>query len=250
MSSYHGGKQKVGLEIAQNIYKYTTKMEKKHNLRLIGYVEPFCGMLGVYRHIPQLFDRDMTYLAGDYNESVIKMWKKAQKGWTPPKSCTETIYKHLRKQKRSSAERGFVGHQYSYGGQYFRQFAGKYGKNTSQPDSAKRVVDIANILQDVAFTNGSYTQFLSLVGYVIYCDPPYAKRNEYFEENGDKVHFDTEVFWLTVRYLSKKNLVIISEYDAPDDFVLLSSHRHNVFYGGRENHDHNYERLFVHKMWS
>lgn len=253
MSSYHGGKQRIGLEIAENIHLTSTMIEDHTDFTIKGYCEPFCGMLGVYRHIPALFadhKPKLKYKAGDTNKSVIKMWQRAQKGWKPPKSCTEAYYEKLRKQTRSSAERGFIGHQYSYGGQYFRGFAGKYGKNTSQPDAANRVVKIAANLPMVEFSAGSYTQFLPLVGYVIYCDPPYAKRNEYFEENGDRVHFDNEVFWLVMQYLSQNNIVFISEYEAPKDFKLISSHNHHVFYGHRKRHKDNRERLFVHERWT
>lgn len=43
-----------------------------------GYLEPFCGILGVYQHIPRLFQDhpSLKYRAGDINESVIKIWKK------------------------------------------------------------------------------------------------------------------------------------------------------------------------------
>lgn len=250
MSSYHGGKQKVGAQIAQRIHEHVKDIEEKHNTKFKGYIEPFTGMCGVYRHIPELLGNDIEYIAGDYNESVIEMWKATQKGWKPPESCTKIKWQQAKANTKPSAERGFLGHQYSYGGQYFKRFAGNYGKNTSQPAAAQRVVDIAHVLKDVHFTSGSYTQFMNHEGYIIYCDPPYSKRNEYFEENGDKIHFDSEAFWWAVRVWSYYgNIVFVSEYEAPEDFVLLDEHTHHVFYAGRTDQDQNNERLFIHKSW-
>ena len=69
MTSYHGGKQRIGLPIAEYIhYIYSIIPE----IKVVGYCEPFAGMLGVYRHIPELFeDNIQTYLAGDTNESGV-----------------------------------------------------------------------------------------------------------------------------------------------------------------------------------
>ena len=118
MSSYCGGKSRIGLKIAKEIYSMCKEIEIK------SYCEPFCGMLGVYQHIPELF-RDhipeLKYKAGDINKSVIMMWKAAQKGWKPPtEPCTRENFEFLRSQISSSVEKGFYGHQCSFGGKYFQ----------------------------------------------------------------------------------------------------------------------------------
>ena len=84
MTRYHGGKQRIGKEIANTIFDISTDIEDETEFTIRGYCEPFCGMLGVYQHIPELFDDDdfppLKYKAGDMNESVIKMWKAVQEG--------------------------------------------------------------------------------------------------------------------------------------------------------------------------
>jgi len=77
MTSYHGGKQRIGAKIAQIIKSVSSQVEEQTGIRFKGYLEPFCGMLGVYQHIPELFSGHLRfkYQAGDINESVIKMWK-------------------------------------------------------------------------------------------------------------------------------------------------------------------------------
>jgi site-specific DNA-adenine methylase len=99
MTSYHGGKQKIGKELAKIIYETSLEISEDENFKIKGYCEPFCGMLGVYKHIPELFKDNkpkLKYKAGDMNKSVIMMWKAAQKGWKPPTSCSEEHYNELK----------------------------------------------------------------------------------------------------------------------------------------------------------
>ena len=56
MTSYHGGKQKIGEKIAEEIFKAT--MTITQGQYPAGYCEPFCGMLGVFRHIIDFIEDD------------------------------------------------------------------------------------------------------------------------------------------------------------------------------------------------
>ncbi len=211
MTSYHGGKQRIGKALAEVIYDVATEVAEDDDFVIKGYCEPFCGMLGVYQHIPDLFDdHKLKYKAGDTNESVIKMWNAAQKGWKPPTTCDEVQYDRLKASKTPSAIKGFVGHQCSFGGIFFGGFIGRYGKSTSIVTSADKVRRIASEVDGVSFTHGSYTQFSRLKGFIIYCDPPYAGTQCRY---GDR--FDTDKFWNWCRKMSKDNLVFVSEYSKP-----------------------------------
>lgn len=209
MTSYHGGKQKIGEKIASVINEYVSEDVR-------GYCEPFCGMLGVYRHIPYYFG-DIIYKAGDYNTSLIMMWKKAQKGWIPPIKCSEKRYNELKSQKRPSAEKGFIGHQYSFGGQYFKGYRGIYGNKGEYKKASENVHEIASELYDVSFTAGNYRQFDKLKNYVIYCDPPYSDNNKsyYFDEEHNRLSFDHIAFWNWCLVMSKYNIIFVSEYTCP-----------------------------------
>jgi len=213
MTRYHGGKQRVGKEIAKVISEKVKETDREIN----GYCEPFAGMLGVYQHIPKYFgERQMMYRAGDTNESVIMMWQAAQKGWVPPISCSEERYNELQNQENSSAEKAYIGHQFSFGGGYFMGYTGKYGAQTSFKTIPNKICKIARDLQDVDFSYGPYTQFSDLEKYIIYCDPPYANtRCKYADK------FDNEEFWNWVREMSKTNVIFVSEYSAPDDFECI-----------------------------
>ena len=213
MTSYHGGKQRIGKALAEVIYDVATEVADEDDFEIKGYCEPFCGMLGVYQHIPELFEDHrpkLKYKAGDTNASVIKMWKAAQKGWKPPTTCSEEQYDRLKASKATSALKGFVGHQCSFGGIFFGGFGGRYGKSTSIGTSANKVKRIASEVSRVSFTHGSYTQFSKLKGFIIYCDPPYSGTQCRY---GDR--FDTDNFWDWCEKMSENNLVFISEYSRP-----------------------------------
>jgi len=212
MTSYHGGKQKIGRKISNIIFDKSSKIDFEIN----GYCEPFCGMLGVYKNIPNKFSYDICYKAGDYNKSVIEMWKSAQSGWEPPKQeVSYDEFMSLAGNGESSAEKGYIGHLYGYYGKYFKPFDNKTTLS-QRVNTSNRVMGIANELSDTTFSHGSYTQFSDLKNYVIYCDPPYRKQNGYYDEYDNKRHFNHEEFWdWCVKMSNNGNIVFISEYDVP-----------------------------------
>lgn len=207
MTSFSGGKQKIGKKLAQVIADKTriSKFDVK------GYCEPFCGMLGVFQHIPDHF-LGIEYKAGDINNSIIKMWKAVQEGFVPPTIVTEDEYNRL-KDGIDSAEKGYVGHQYGFGGKFFKGYAPKYGKNINSTRASNNVVRIGKKLKDVKFTYGSYTQFSDLEGYIIYCDIPYGNTDYRYLDK-----FNDEDFYEWCRIMSEKNLIFVSEYNMPNDF--------------------------------
>ena len=223
MTSYHGGKQRIGGHLAKYIHYVCSLLPKE--IELGGYCEPFVGMCGVYRHIPGLFAGrgGMKYLAGDTNESVIEMWREVQGGWRPPVHTTEAEYNSLR-ESPPSALRGYIGHQYSFGGQFFMGYSTKYGKNPDSSRARRNVVEIGKCLGDVEFRGGSYKQFSNLKKFIIYCDSPYEKSSQRYRMLDG---FVSEEFWDWCREMSRENVVFVSSYEDPEDFmeVLSSSHK-------------------------
>jgi len=232
MSCIHGGKQRIGLKIARNIHLMTMVLDAYLDYEIKGYCEPFCGMLGVYRHIPELFKNHqplLKYKAGDINPSIVLMWQKAQKGWIPPTTATEEEYDRL-KHANDSALRGYIGHQYSFGCQFFNGYAPKYGKTKDSSKASQNVVDIAHKLKNVKFSSGPYTQYSGLKGYIIYCDPPYEGTvSRYYQGRSDKkLKFDVEEFWEWCRRMSEHNIVFVSSYQAPEDFTVIMQSTHKL----------------------
>ena len=211
MTAYHGGKQRIGREIANVIYDVSTIIEKESNFKIKGYCEPFCGMLGVYQHIPELFSDHrpkLQYKAGDTNKSVIKMWKEVQKGWVPPtKSISKSRYDTI-KNGSDSALKAFIGCSHSFRG----VFCGSYfPQNESKiKHSSDKIRSQKNAISNIRFSDGEYTQYSNLKGFIIYCDPPYRNTQQQYVNR-----FDSDIFWDWCKQMSIHNIIFISEYSAP-----------------------------------
>lgn len=211
MTRYHGGKAREGEALAKLIAEYVSSTGKTYS----GYCEPFCGMLGIYRHIPDYINVK-NYKAGDANESVIAMWKAVQKGYKLPITCTEKRYNELRNMKKPHPDKGFCGHEFAFGGQYLAGFRKDKKLNKDRSVIVKRIEAIAKKLNKCKFSAGSYTQFSGLKNYIIYCDPPYADVTcNYKDEGRKKRKFDNAAFWKWCDEMSKNNLILVSEYTAP-----------------------------------
>ena len=244
MTAYHGGKQRIGKQLAEVIVEESLNIAKDKGWTIKGYCEPFCGMLGIYQHVPELYKGEglgkLKYEAGDANKSVIMMWNAVKKGWKPStKVTTKDQFMKLKTDGNSSARKGFVGHFYGYMGKYFQPF--KIREKSTLIKSIDRVERISKNLkrEDVTFKAGSYTQYSSLRNYVIYCDPPYQIQSHYYNERSEKLDFDHEKFWDWCRKMAVNNIVFVSEYKVPKDFVEIYSIQSRTTRGVRN------EKLFV-----
>ena len=217
MTQYHGGKFKIGKDIAKIIYD--TCKDKKYN----GYCEPFCGMLSVYKNIHNLFESgsqvSFEYKAGDFNHCLIKMWKKAQTGWKPStKKISKEKFLSLKHNDKVTAYKGFVGFVWDFRGHFFTSFA--HTKYKTVHNSSIRVNEIGIQLKNVDFQVGDYTNYSNLKNFIIYCDPPYKNTASRFYNGIDRkmAKFDSEQFWEWCIEMSKHNIVFVSEYSIPDKY--------------------------------
>lgn len=224
MTRYTGGKARLGHHIASII----RNVVDEYKLDIKGYVEPFSGMLGCYRHIPALFEDyekeqkiKLDYLAGDINGSIIEMWKATKNGWIPPTEFyTKKQWINLRETDGFSALKGFVGLAYSFRGIYFSG----YTDNKNIKYSSQNVVNVGKLVNRVNFRQDSYESFSDLKGFIFYLDPPYKNvQNTYIEK------FDYGKFQLWVEKMRKHNTIFISEYSQPVENCKL------LWNKGREN---------------
>jgi len=231
MTSYHGGKQKIGKKLANIIYDFSVNKDET-DFNIEGYCEPFCGMLGVYQHIPELFkDYKLTYQAGDINESVIKMWKSVYKGWIPPKSCSRETFNLIKYDGKTSNIKGFIGHQCTYRGVFLDSYFNK--PNSAIKKASENISNISNKLNNISFSSKNYTQYSNLENYIIYCDPPYANTEQrYYKGDGyvNKLSFDNTEFLIWCRKMSKNNIIFMSEYNAPSDFKKIYTNKKEKLY--------------------
>ena len=74
-------------------------------------------------------------------------------------------------------------------------------------------------LQGIQFETKDYRTITDIKNWCIYLDPPYSGVKKY-ENSKD---FNYIVFWEYVRNLSKDNIVLVSEQNAPPDFECIWS---------------------------
>lgn len=250
---YLGGKQRLGKYISPvllQIYEF-------YKNQLKGYLEPFCGSLGVLKNITE--NNIEKIEANDYHPDLIQLWKEVQSGsFVFPNSISEEEYKEAKLLESPSAYKAFVGFGMSFGGRFFGAYSQKYlnGKNE---DFCKEMVNslkrIGPKIKNVKFTNKDYLS-LKPENMLIYCDPPYEKTKfpiKYRRDVKKYDVFDNAKFWDTVRKWSKKNIVIVSETDAPSDFVEIwkferyrSAAQSNKTRFANDSSTHKVEKLFIH----
>lgn len=102
-------------------------------------------------------------------------------------------------------------------------------------------------LQSLQISQGSYENVVIKPNSVIYCDIPYKNTSSYnFNSNkkSDKNDFDYEAFYNWCK--KQKELVIISEYSMPDDFICVNQIEKTVSLSGGASNKAT-EKLFVPK---
>ena len=75
------------------------------------------------------------------------------------------------------------------------------------------------LLQGIQIYECKYDSWETSENCLIYCDPPYISSKKTWPLNYKG--FDHAKFWQWVRKMSRKNIVIVSEYEAPDDFKVI-----------------------------
>lgn len=201
---YFGGKAKTAKYIVSILNEY----RKPNQL----FIEPFCGGLNITCLMGD------NVIANDKNFELIELYKAVQNGWTPPENVSEDDYINV-KNSEDFKLKAFIGIGCSYSGKWFGGYA-RNNKGRNYAKNAKNSIEkkFNSIGQNVEFISKSYDELL-FENALVYCDPPYNETTNY--KFGK---FDSEKFWDWCRNTSKKgNTVIISEYNAPNDFKCIWS---------------------------
>jgi DNA adenine methylase len=266
---YLGGKQRLGKHLSPYLYLLWNSYNKQKKRKLDGYIEPFCGSLGVFKHMTYLTEYGAKTIVGnDYHPDLITMWKEVQSGnYNYPCSISEKEYNDAKKIKSPSGYKAFVGFGMSFGGRYFGAYSQKY-LGEKKEDFCKEMINSLKRTEPliknskVKFTNKSYLS-LNPSNKFIYCDPPYEQGKYPIKYRRDTKYYDTfdnEEFWETMRKWSKNNLVVISEVNAPKDFIKIweqeryrsASQSKKTRFNETNNvsDTHKTEKLFIHKSFA
>jgi len=201
---YFGGKQKI----AQLLSLYLESIRQGR-----VFVEPFCGGCSITSRMSG------ERLASDANEPLINLYKALQAGWLPPDTLTEDEYRTLRRAADASNPlTAFAAIGCSFSGKWWGGYArDNTGRNYCKNAKNSLLKKMAT-MQGVGFTCGSYLN-IAPVGRLVYCDPPYENTTGY----AGIPKFSHADFWAWVRETSKSNVVVVSEYNAPEDFRVVWS---------------------------
>ena len=195
---YLGGKSKIRKPLAA----FLESMRKPGQ----RYLEPFVGGGWV------LQEMSGQRVAADANVALIAMYQALQKGWEPPDYVSEEEYNAGRSLPDTDPLKAFIGFGCSFGGKWMGGYARGDGRDFPA-ETRRNLLKQLPLIRDVVFLSYPYQEFCPN-GWFIYCDPPYAGTTSY----GATGEFDHAQFWQTMREWSERNTVLISEYQAPDDF--------------------------------
>lgn len=227
---YFGGKARIG----KYIVNYLNSIRKDGQ----PYIEPFVG--GGW--VMSLMDGERY--AYDKHPYLIDMYQALQDGWIPPTELSKGEYYHIKEnQDENPALTGFVGFGCSFAGKWFGGYAHSKDRNYCL-NAHNSILKKMKNMQDVTFGCEDYRD-LNPTGALVYCDPPYKGTTQYGKIVGE---FNSNEFWDYMREWSKDNMVVISEYNAPDDFVEVWRKETKTDIRNRKNEkEDRIEKLFVHK---
>lgn len=233
MIAYGGGKKRYGKEIYEEIIKHTKNTnEVKYNT----YIEPFCGYMSVGLNFINKIDLCIFSDINPYISYFLKELRQNDK-FEIPKDINKQEYKQIMKclkceMKESKTElikKGYYSIAFSFGG----IFGAGYRLSKC---NKKNIINLASLLNknkdNIIIENKSYLEY-SPKNSIIYCDPPYKNNkfnSKYFS------NFNHDLFWNTMREWSKpenNNLVIISEYEAPNDFICIWEKNTNTCFNSK-----------------
>ena len=219
---YMGGKIRQSRAI-------TEKLTRLHSDERT-YIEPFCGALGcAEKAIPALAKAGIkNFILSDTSEALITMWRFVIAGWNPPSKVSEEEYAH-HKSVRDPLDpmTAYCGFAMSFGGKWFAAFA-RSGDRTprnqiNQRDATLRKADAIRPHNPV-ITFCDYTEYTGVENALVYLDPPYEKRTKAHNFDG----FSTTNFWAWAEVLSRRNCVIATGFEAPNNWETVHSWGHTV----------------------
>ena len=232
---YVGSKNKLSKDLVPIIQSYITSDTK-------GYLEPFVGGGNVIDKI-----QCNNKIGCDIHKQLIELLKYTRDySYLIPDIIAEEEYNKVKSNKEQYEDwyLGLIGFCATFGAKYF----GGYARNSKGDNSGERTKSAiknlkkqASNLQNIKFKCCDFRDIPKdkIKGYVIYCDPPYKNTTKY--KTGD---FPYEEFYQWCKDMSKNNVVLISEYNMPDDFTCVWQKETKVnFDSNRKSNDEKNKRI-------
>ena len=221
--NYLGGKFRQGRRIAQLVASVMSGTK--------AYIEPFCGAMGSSSRVCEMLagstdaaKPEQVWLS-DQHPALITTWQYLLRGWLPPDVVTEEMYLQCNRNRDDQDPlTAYVGFGMGFGGKYFGGFARSERGAPSSDNERRSIVLREAVLRKAAALRSvgadvaahGYLAYDGQVETTMYLDPPYAGRTKQ-----SKFTFDHDQFWDFARRMSRSNIVLVSEFTFPDDFVSV-----------------------------
>lgn len=211
---YQGSKNRISKFLVPIIQKYIDD----NNIKT--YIEPMCGSCSIIEKI-----KCENKIAADINDELIALLRYVKSDpflSIAPHDCSFEHYSEVRENRKKNTGRysksymALIGYCASYGGRYFD---GGYARANGRNMYKERVLNLkedALLLQDIEFICCDYKKFADYKDCLLYFDPPYKDTKQYSIQN---INYDE--FYDFLRQLSQNNVVLISEYNMPNDFKCI-----------------------------
>lgn len=237
---YVGSKSRLAKDIIPIINK------KLHEYDIKTYIEPFCGGCNIIDKV-----ECKNKIASDNNKYLIALLQNANKIYKMPDIITRDEYNKVYNAYKSRLNKypdwyiGAVGFLASYNGGFFNGYSGivntKIGTvRNYYNENKKNLLKQVQRLYDIQFQCGEYDDlYFGESDCLFYCDIPYKNTKQYaYSKN-----FDYDRFWNWAEKMSRKNIVLVSEYNAPDSWVCIWQ-KENIKTMNLKNNTKSVEKLF------
>ena len=189
------------------------------------YIEPFVGGCNIIDKI-----RCDNKLGFDKNKYLISLFNHLTSGGALLPEVPRDLYSEVRASYKDGRYDdwyvGNVGFLASYNGRWFdggyaqsgyEKVKDKYRYRDYYQEAKANIESQIPKLLDAELSVLDYEDLIPETGSMVYCDPPYEGVKKY----ANSTDFDYKKFWDTVRKWSEDCYVLVSELNAPDDFVCV-----------------------------
>lgn len=230
---YVGSKTKLAKYIVPIIQKYI------NDTNIDNYLEPFVGGANIIDKI--LCKNKFGY---DIHAGLINIYNAVKNGWIPPLTINEQEYTRAKENNIPEPLKSYIGFQGSYASKYWGGFARGFKQDKIScrdiyNERTRNFIRQIPALFNIIFECKNFLD-INVKNYLIYCDPPYENTTKY-----TTLKFPHNLFWEWAYEMSKNNIVLISEFVAPDNFISIWQKERNCSLDKNTGSIKKIEKLFI-----